>query len=211
MAVLSTSDPAWALFEDWAVGPKIGTLGLGGEVTTDLIPQVNLRGSLQWLDLAFDAEFESVDYDVDLDVFNPLLVVDWHVFNDAFRISGGVLCNGPDIGLDARPNEPVEIGGTEYTPEQVGTLRGEAEYRDFSPYVGIGWGNALSPDHRWGLSIDLGVVFIGPADVELSATGPIASDPTFQARLAEEENDIEDELKDYGFYPVLCLSLFFRF
>ena len=210
-AVLWMSGSARALFEDWAIGPKIGTLGWGGEVTTDLIPQVNLRGSAQWLDFDIEAEFEDVDYDLDLDLFNPVLMLDWHVFDDAFRISGGVLLRGPEFDLEARSSEPVEIGGEVYEPDELGTLRGEADYREVSPYVGIGWGNALSANSRWGLSIDIGVIFLGPADVDLSATGPIASDQTFQAQLAQEEEDIEDELEDWGFYPVLSLSLFFRF
>jgi hypothetical protein len=55
------------------------------------------------------------------------------------------------------------------------------------------------------------VAFIGSPDVDLSATGPIASNPDFMANLAEEEREINNDLEDFKFYPVLCMSLFYRF
>jgi hypothetical protein len=85
------------------------------------------------------------------------------------------------------------------------------EFRAVAPYIGIGWGNALDEAGHWGLATDLGVAFTGSPDMDLSATGPIAADPTFQARLAEEEKDIQDELDIFKVYPVLSISLFYRF
>ena len=48
-------------------------------------------------------------------------------------------------------------GGTEYQPAELGKLRGEAEFNSIAPYVGIGFGNALSRQHRGGFTMDLGV------------------------------------------------------
>jgi hypothetical protein len=211
VAVALASGPAAAQFDGLAIGAKAGTLGVGGELTTTLLPQLNLRGSLQWLDLGFNATFEDVKYNTDIEFFNPMVMLDWYPFEGAFRISGGVLFNGTDITLTATPAQPVEIGGTVYFPSEVGTLRGESDFRDIAPYVGIGWGNPLSEDGHWSLNADLGVAFIGSPGVKLSATGSFASDPTFQQNLAEEEKDIEDELSKFRFYPVLSLALTYRF
>jgi hypothetical protein len=210
-AVLLAASPAAAQLDEWAIGVKAGTLGVGGELTTDLLPGVNLRGSLQWLDLNLEAEFEGIDYDVDLSFFNPLVLLDWYPFGGAFRLSGGALFNGMNIDLEATSNQAIELDGTVYTPSEYGTLRGKADFQPVAPYVGIGFGNAVSRNQHWGLALDLGVAFIGPADVTLSATGPIATNPTFQAQLAQEEEDIEDELHNYQFYPVLSLTLTYRF
>ena len=89
--VLSACGNARAAFDEWAIAAKAGTLGLGGDLTTNLIPQVNLRAGVQWLGFDFDAEFGDVDYDVDLDLLHPLVMVDWYPFNGSFRVSGGVL------------------------------------------------------------------------------------------------------------------------
>jgi hypothetical protein len=211
VVVLLACGNARAAFNELAIAAKAGTLGLGGELTTNLIPQVNLRAGVQWLEFGFSASFGDVDYDMDLDFLNPLVLIDWHPFDGPFRISGGVLFNGNDIGLRAEPGEAVEIGGVTYTPAELGSLRGDVEWRSVAPYVGIGWGNALGDGGHWGLAADLGVAFTGSPSIDLSATGPISTDPTFRTRLAEEERDIQDELDAFKFYPVLSISLFYRF
>jgi len=209
--ILLTSSRVGAVLDDWAIGVKGGTLGLGGELTTDIVPGLNLRGGVQWFNLDFDAEFEDIDYSVDADLLNPLLLLDWYPFGGSFRLSGGVLFNQSEVDLRATPSEPVQIGGTTYLPSEVGTLRGRSDFNPVVPYVGIGWGNAVGRGKRLGLAIDLGVAFIGSPGVNLSATGPLASDPTFRAHLAQEEEDIEDDLSDFKFYPVLSLTLYYCF
>jgi hypothetical protein len=209
--VLLACGSARAAFEEWAIGAKIGTLGVGGDLTTSLIPQVNLRAGVQWFAYSFDGKFSDVDYDVDLNLLNPLLLLDWYPFNGSFRISGGVLYNASNIQLQGRPAEEVEIGDQTYRPEEVGMLEGDVEFEPVVPYVGIGWGNALGSSGQWGIATDFGVAFIGSPNLDLSATGPIASDPTFQAELAKEEHNVQDDLSDFNIYLVLSISLFYRF
>lgn len=210
-AILVACGPAGAALDEWALGLKTGTLGIGGELTTDLAPNLNLRGSIQWFDLDFDVELDDIDYDINVELFNPLLMLDWYPFQGGLRISGGVLFNGSDISLEASPSESVEIGGTTYTPDEIGSLRGESDFDDISPYVGIGFGNPLSRDGHWGFTADAGVAFIGSPNVNLRATGPFANDPALQADLAEEEREIEDDLDKIRFYPVLSMTLYYRF
>lgn len=209
--ILLSSGKAGAALDEWAIGAKAGTLGLGGDLTTDILPGLNLRGGVQWLSLNLDAEFEDIDYSVDVDFLNPLLLLDWYPFGGSFRLSGGVLFNQSDVNLRATPSAPVQIGGTTYTPAEVGTLRGQSDFNPIAPYVGIGWGNVVGRSKRLGLAMDLGVAFIGSPGVNLSANGLLASDPTFQAHLAQEEEDIEDDLSDFKFYPVLSLTLYYCF
>lgn len=210
--VLATA-PTQAAFNELAVGVKSGTLGLGGELTTNLGPQLNLRGSVQWLDFGVDMEIDDIDYDLDVEFLNPLLAIDWYPFDNSFRICGGILFNGMDIALDATTDVLLEIGDNIYDLSAYSSLRGESDFDDVAPYIGIGFGNALSRDGRWGFTADLGVAFIGSPNVDLSVTGSI--DPAIRdqlaADLAEEEREIEDELDKFRFYPVLSLSLYYRF
>jgi hypothetical protein len=202
---------AEAALDEWAIGFKAGTLGIGGELATNLLPDVHLRGSVQWFALDFDVEFDDIDYDVDLDMLNPMLVLDWHPFAGDLRLSVGVLFNGIDIDLEATSDEPVEIGNSIYLPSDLGSIEGESEFDDIAPYVGIGFGNPLSSDGRWGFTADAGVAFIGSPNVNLRATGPFADNPILLADLAEEEEEIEDDLDALRFYPVLSFTIYYRF
>jgi hypothetical protein len=194
-----------------AISGKAGTLGLGGELTTGITSNVNARVGLNALDLDFEDELDDVEYDLGLNLSSFSALVDWHIFDSSFRISGGILAMNNELDLDARPTTPEELGGTLYTPAEIGTLSGSVDVDGLAPYVGIGWGNALDRDRRWGFYCDLGVAFTNSPDVALSANGSLASDPTFQANLARERDDIEDDLEPLKFYPVVSLGLFYRF
>jgi hypothetical protein len=211
VVVSSACGDARAAFNEVAIAAKAGTLGLGGDLTTNLVPQVNLRAGVQWLEFGFGAPLGDIDYDVKLHFLNPLVLIDWFPFDGPFRISGGVLFNSSNIGLRAKPGGALEIDGVTYTPTELGSLRGDVEWRSVAPYVGIGFGNALNEGGRWGFATDLGVAFTGSPNIDLSATGPISTDPTFRTRLAQEERDIQDELDAFKIYPVLSISLFYRF
>ena len=211
VAALFSCVRAEAALDEWALGFKAGTLGIGGELATNLLPNVNLRGSIQWFDLDVDVELDDIDYDLNIEMLNPMLLVDWYPFSGRFHLSGGVLFNGTDISLEATSAEDIEIGDESYGPDEIGVLQGESDFDDIAPYVGIGFGNPLTRGGHWRFSIDAGVVFIGSPDVDLTATGPLAANPDFLADLAAEEAEIEDDLDSIRICPVLSATLSYRF
>jgi hypothetical protein len=77
------------------------------------------------------------------------------------------------------------------------------------PYLGLGWGNAVDNDKRWGISLDVGVYYQGEPEVTLTQVGGTLA--VSAADLAAEEKQLEDELDDFEFYPVATLGLHYRF
>jgi hypothetical protein len=152
-----------------------------------------------------------IEYDVDLGLRSFSALVDWHIFDGPFRITGGVLSMDNEIKLDTIANQNIVIGDNTYTPAQVGTLSGRVDIKGAAPYIGIGWGNLIGRGRRWGFYSDFGVAFAKSPDVVLRANGTLAADPAFQADLAKEARDIKDDLDDFKVYPVLSLGLYFRF
>ena len=49
--------------EGIGVGVKAGTLGLGVEVSTSLLPNTRLRGGFNYLSYSFDSTIASIDYE----------------------------------------------------------------------------------------------------------------------------------------------------
>ncbi len=193
-----------------AISGKAGTLGLGGELTTAISPNMNARIGINALDFDIDAELTDIEYEVGLDFASYSALIDWHVFDDSFRISGGIVSFDHKFSLDAKLDEDIDIGGGSYTPDEIGTLTGSVEFDDLAPYVGIGWGDTLGRNKRWGFYTDLGVAFGSSPDVRLSATGA-GSVPGLEDDLAREEDDIQDKLDFLKYYPVLSVGLFYRF
>lgn len=192
----------------FAVSGKTSTLGLGGEFTTAVTSNINARIGINTLDLDLEGELDDIEYDIGLDFSSFSALLDWHIFDSPFRISGGVLSMNHKLDLSASGTGVQEIGGVEYDWEsEIGTLSGSVEIDNVAPYVGIGWGNPLTGNKRWGFTCDFGVAFAGSPAVALSATGPVGA----SADLERERRDIEDELEDFKFYPVISISFFYRF
>ena len=192
-----------------AIAGRAGTLGLGGDVMINILPDLNLRLGVGALDLVVRGVPRVGDFELDLLTFPVTL--DWYPFDDKFYVSAGVVFNETDVTLDASYSGTVDIGGTTYTAAEVGVLSGGLGFENVAPYIGIGWGNAFGRSRRWGFLADLGVAFTGSPDVALSATGTLAADPTFRANLERERADIEEDLEDFKIYPVLSMNLYFRF
>ena len=213
LALCLMAVPVYAQEEDWlAVAPKAGTLGLGGDLIVRLSPEFNTRLGINALGTDLDLSFSGIDYKVGLDFLSASAILDWHLFDNGFRVSAGVLYNQNEADFDAKWRNSYNIGNATYQSDDVGNLTGDFSYdQKFAPYVGIGWGNAFDSDKRYGLMCDFGVVYTGNPDIALRSTGPLASDATFQADLAREADKIEHDLNALKFYPVIAVSLFYRF
>jgi hypothetical protein len=206
----TSEDSSWPGF---GVGVKVGTLGLGGDVSLPIIPdRLNMRMSGNYLDFSYDGTADDIDYEFTLDFKDLMLLGDWHPFANNFRVSGGVVWHdGSKVKLMGTPTDNVTIGDHEYTPEQIGTLNGELAFENAAPYVGIGFGNAIGPyEQTWSFVFDLGVIF-QTFDATLTADGPAASIPQFQADLKKEEEDLQDDLESFEIYPVLQFGVAYHF
>lgn len=196
-----------------AVTGKIGTMGPGGDLTLGLATDINARVGINMLDYDWnDREYDDIEYDLDIDFRSVSGLLDWHIFDDSFRITGGIYSINHDIRMDARPERLVQIGSVLYTPTEVGTLIGKVDYDGLSPYIGVGWGNPMQSRRRWGFTCDLGVVFMDSPDVTLcSRGGTLSNNAVFLAELEKERRDIEDDWDSLKYYPVISVGLFIRF
>jgi hypothetical protein len=191
----------------FAVGAKVGTMGFGVDVTGRLNSVLSLRGTINGADIDHEYSSSDIDYDGKVKVGGYGLLLDIFPFKGEFRISGGVFKNRNTVDVEAQPTSPVTIGDNEYTPQQVGTLSGDVEFDDVVPYLGIGVGNAAGIGNKWKFLLDVGVMYQGPGDVSLQATGTGVS----AADLSQEEADIEDDIEPYKVWPVIAIGVSYRF
>lgn len=191
--------------ETFAIGAKAGTTGLGIEGAWPLTDSVNLRGGYYAFDYGTDLDEEGVEYDGDLRLRNAALFADWHPFGGAFRLSAGGVQTGNKFKGSA--DGDLEVGDDTY----AGQLEAEVSWSGFAPYLGVGLGNAMR-GVVLSYSFDLGVMFTGSPDVRLDGS---VNDPALEAAFAEdlerERANLEDELSDAKYYPVVSLGFAYRF
>lgn len=194
-----------------ALGVKGGTLGLGLEATVPVAPHFNLRGDISGFTFDRSDSYASNNYDADLDVLVGGVVLDFHPLRGGFHLSGGLYANGSEISAQSTNQGFYTINGTTYSAAQVGTLRATIDTNGLSPYLGLGWGNAVATSKRIGINFDLGLLYQGSPEVKLTADGTLAANASFQNELKKEEANIENDISGFKYYPVASVGVSYRF
>ncbi|MGK7899875.1 MAG: hypothetical protein AB4352_00405 [Hormoscilla sp.] len=200
----------------WAIGPKAGTLGLGADIVKSILPNLNARVGLSGLDIGVDISSDNIDYEGDVNLGGIPLLVDFYPLFSGFRVTGGLVINNNKIEVDAKGRDEdgsIRIGDRDFTVRDVGDIKGDVEYNDIAPYIGIGFGNPVRPGKSFGFSIDIGVMFQGAGDVSLRATNPspAALSAGINAQLEREEDDLQDEVDKIQVYPILQIGVTYQF
>lgn len=209
---LAPAGVALAQSSPLAVGVNLGTPGVGAELKYQLNDSLVVRGSADWLSYSRDTDYAGIPYEGKLKTATAGLFADWHPGGGAFLVSAGAYFGERKAEIDATPSGPVDIGGAVFTPAQVGQLTGSVEMSKFQPFLGLGFDNTFTSGSGWGFKALAGVAFSKDPDVQLNATGgTFSNDPTFQAALAREEADIQDDAKGFKYYPVIQIGVSRRF
>jgi hypothetical protein len=197
--------------QDISIGLKASTLGLGLEAEKPFTDSLSGRIGVNYFTYGYSGIKDDIEYDFDLNLMSLAVLLDWHPFKGSFRISGGAIYNGNNLEANAKTSATYDIGDTTYTSSQLGTLNGKIDFNNIAPYLGLGWDTSFGKNKSFGFLFELGAIYQGSPKVDLSADGPIANDATFQNELAKEEDNLQNSLDPYKFYPVLAVGLSYRF
>lgn len=190
-----------------AAGVGVGTLGPGISMTIGLSDRINARLGYGQYSTTDNITKDGVSYDVKLDVQGTSLLLDWHAFGSDFRLTGGIVLNGIEVTGDAAPTGNVVIGSNTYTPAEVGALSAEIGFDDVAGYLGVGWGNAVAGEKGMTFAADLGVMFTGSPSVNLTQVGSTI----LQLDLDIEEKNLENDIDEFEYYPILRIGMAYKF
>jgi hypothetical protein len=213
-AMVSTTAQA----EDFALGVKGGTIGLGFEGVYRLSEQINLRA--QHTQFSTDVDESSsggssdLDFNLDLDIGMTALMLDYHPFNGSFRLTAGYAKNANQLSGSAVPSGSYEIGDKIYTAAEIGNVNATIDFKSAAPYLGFGWGNAVSPDNGFGVSFEVGVLLQGAPKINLTTTKQLptaALQQQLEANIAKETATFEDDTKSFKAWPVVALGVSYQF
>lgn len=195
--------------EDPEIGARASTLGVGVWAGVKVAPHIRLRGIVNGLNVSYDDNVDDVDYKGDLKLGSAGLQADFFPLDEGpLYLTAGLYANGNKIGATATPSSNTNIGGTTYTPSEIGTLDMKAKYKSSAPYLGVGAEWSLYPAV---INLEAGAYFQGQPDVTLTSNGTLASNPAYQSSLEQERKNTEDDLKGTGTWPVVSIGVGFRF
>ncbi len=218
---------ASSLKAEVSVSAHLATVGPGIELGYKFKPSFGLRAGWQQFETNFDFKPEDengipgdeLNYAGDLDLANGSLLVDWYPNQATFRLTAGILLNNSSTrlttncqtntgGLAATNN--CEIGGASAPGSDIGELRIAIDFEEnIAPYVGIGW--AFQPNKNWHFNADLGLAYLGKADVDIQSSGSCNDSSACRAQLDDEERELEKDMESLEFFPVAKLGIGYRF
>lgn len=200
------------------VGITAGTLGIGPEVSYRLSERLGVRGNATFLSISRDIDSDDITYDGKVKLQSGGVMLDVYPFGGGFRVSGGLRINGNKARGIASPNSGTSytINGTTYSAADIGTLRAETDIKNVAPALTLGYGGGLSNGLIFG--IEAGALFQGSVKIKpLTITGVCAgaSPPptcaTLIADLDAERRSVNGDIDGYKVYPILQLSVGYRF
>jgi hypothetical protein len=198
-----------------AVGVNAGTTGFGVEGQFQASRNINLRAAADFFSFDEDFSTDDVDYSGEIEFNTISAFVDLHPFDNAFFVSGGVFGGDRSVGFQATSSASAEIGNVVFTPEQIGTLTGEADFGDAAPFLGLGFNNTFRTAGPVGFKAVVGAAFGESPQVQLRRTGgitlPVEIQRQLDTELRNEERELQEEAEDFETFPVIQLGLTYRF
>jgi len=217
-------------FSTLAAAVSISTGGVGLDLATPLAQHFNLRvgGGFFTYNSNFNLDGETITGDIKLR--NASASLDWFPFHGGFHISPGLtVYNGN--GVTATTLVPAggefDLGDQTYYSSATDPIHGSASLylgKRVAPRFTIGFGNMIPRSGRhFSFPFEIGFEYIGPPKLNLTLAGsacdtstppncsPVATDPTTQANLQQEINQVNSDLKPLSFYPIISQGFSVRF
>lgn len=211
-AAIFAPHPALADAPTFSVGAQAGTTGYGPVVGVELSKNTAVRLATGNISVSGGTQTSSDEtYTTQLHVNSFSALLDEHIGRSIFIVTGGFISPNLTLSGTATPNSgTVVVNGNTYTVTNVGSLNGQFKWNTTAPYIGLGFGPRLGKHHAVKVALDAGVAFIGSPSVNITATGPIASNPQFQSDLAAETQKLKNSI-NLSTYPVVDLNVTYTF
>lgn len=195
--MVAISAPAFAGAD---IDLHVGTLGYGLGVGFQTTDSVVTRVGFNQFSKTYTTTSGSVNYTGDVKLSNANLLADWHLFNGVTHLTAGLVYNNNKVELTSVGQ--YTINNTTHT----GTLNSTVTFNKVAPYLGFGWSGQAK---NKGLSFksDFGVLFQGKPKSTVSTTDPSVT----AADLATAQNDLDNSLKDFKYYPVISFGIGYAF
>ena len=195
--------------QEFSAGLRAGTLGLGVEGSWKPLKYLEVRLGGNAFTFNDDGSQAGIDYEQELSLESFYLTANILFDNSPMRLTLGGYANGNELHMINDSMQDQDIGGVVYAGGAIGTLTGTTSFSSTAPYFGIGYDFDIKG--KIGMSIDFGVLWQGDPIVELTSDGTLATDPGFQASLAAERQELEEEFTEFRVWPVLQLGVVYRF
>jgi hypothetical protein len=209
------------------IGLSASTLGLGIQGVVGVTQKSHVRVGFNAFSYSDNFTKEGAHYAGKLRLRSFQATYDqflWH----SIHISGGLLAWNGDRGsfnTTIPGGQPFTLGSTSYYSSSANPVSGAGlvTFNEAAPIVLIGFGNLLpGSEKHFGYSVEAGVAFQGSPRVNLNLAGTACSDsaqtrctnaasPSLQSSVLAEQTKLDTNLSFLQYYPIIAITLDYRF
>lgn len=209
LALLMAASGTALADNNFGIGVKAGTLGIGIEATWRPLPYMDLRLGANAYDYDHTLSRAGIDYDASLTLKTYYATANFKFPLSPFRMTAGVYSNGNEWNLASANTGTIRIGGVDFSAAEIGTVSSTTSFSNTAPYFGFGFDFTLL--NKVGLNLDFGVLWQDEPIVTMTSTGLLANVPTFLAELETERQELADEMSSFKAWPVISLGFVYNF
>ncbi|MGC2638072.1 MAG: hypothetical protein WA294_12895 [Acidobacteriaceae bacterium] len=217
-------------FSGFALGVKVGLLGVGVEAATPLARHLNLSAGTNFFSYTDTLTNDGIPYNANLRFRSAEAAVDWFPFAGGFHISpGALLYNGNQITANANVSagKSFTLNNEQYTSSASDPVTGNGgiTFNKAAPKITVGFGNMIPRSGRhFSVPVELGFAYVGDPKVNLTLAGTacyndqgqnycdnVATDSMIQSNLAAQRQKIANDVSPARFYPIFSVGPAFSF
>jgi len=205
----TTSPNSTTAQHPYSVQLNLGTQGIGAEFNYGLTPKLTLRPGIAIVPVKLNNVFEFSDFNststVKADFQNVHLLADYSPFKShgAFRIVFGAAyfmkANG---NIRISPADNYTYGDIVLSPQQVGYVDLDMNWKGIAPYFGLGFGKII-PSRSFNINVDLGTYYLTAPQANITGTGLLEGNES-------QTGQLQTNIKDYRWLPVVQLNFNFK-
>jgi hypothetical protein len=207
------------------LGLEFGSGGVGVDLVTPLSRHFNLRASASFFSYSPNLVVDGLDIGGAIRFENASASLDIFPFHNGFRISPGLTSFNKthlDATLLVPAGQSFTLNGASYTSDPTNPVHGTGNFafgqNKVVPRFTLGYGNLIRRRGHFSFLAEAGFQYIAAPVVLLTAAGNSCSGPNNtlcgpvdQTNVAQEQNDIQNDLAPLRFYPIVSLGIGFKF
>lgn len=190
------------------------TLGGGLELGMPLTESYTARLGFNTFKFSANENSGGLNYSGDLKLSSVTALVDWRPWGGVTHLTAGVIFNNNKLEMNATATGGTnyDINGVIYTANSGDSINTAVEFNKASPYLGIGW-SGQPKKQGFSFSTDIGILFQGSPKATVTASGAWtgAGGETLTDLVADAQNQLNSDLSNFKYYPVISIGIGYTF
>lgn len=192
----------------------VSTLGGGLEIGAPLSERYTARLGFNTFKASGNTDSGGLHYTGDLKLSSVSALMDWRPWSGVTHLTAGVIFNSNKLELNASAiaGTSYDINGYIYNANTGDSISTTVDFNKVAPYLGIGW-SGQPKKQGFSFSSDIGILFQGSPKATVTASGnwTTAGGKTVTDLVADAQSQLNSDLSNFKYYPVISIGIGYTF